>query len=231
MTKKSDIKKTEILKTAQKLFFGLGYENTSVNSIIDELGISKGGFYHHFSSKEQLLTGLIETFADAHMTNLKSIVETKLAPLEKLNRIYQQTQEEKFNQRDTLDLAFQVLFEDQNIKLRTKLKEANFKAAYPLIENITQEGTEKNLFFPASVESASESILVLGSHMAEDVAMIMTGHKKTDEQDRPAEIRKQIKNFELSVMRLLGIKKGFVAINRSLLKKMCELSAHMERTI
>ena len=49
--RKGDIRKQEILATAEQLFCRNGYEQTSVQDIIDCLHSSKGSFYHHYASK------------------------------------------------------------------------------------------------------------------------------------------------------------------------------------
>ena len=49
--KKGDARRGELLAAAEKLFYTKGYENTSVQDILDAVGFSKGGFYHHFDSK------------------------------------------------------------------------------------------------------------------------------------------------------------------------------------
>jgi len=46
--------KDTIIHEAQKLFSLKGYLNTGVKEIIQAAGTSKGGFYNHFSSKEDL---------------------------------------------------------------------------------------------------------------------------------------------------------------------------------
>ena len=45
----------KIIVTAARLFVEKGYEQTSVQDILDATGLSKGGLYHHFKSKEQIL--------------------------------------------------------------------------------------------------------------------------------------------------------------------------------
>lgn len=48
-----------ILTTAFRLFMEKGYEHTSVQEIIDNLGgLSKGAIYHHFKSKEDILVAV-----------------------------------------------------------------------------------------------------------------------------------------------------------------------------
>ena len=55
ISKDYDVRKNEILDMAQKLFFEMGYEQTSVSNIIDAVGVAKGTFYYYFKSKEELL--------------------------------------------------------------------------------------------------------------------------------------------------------------------------------
>lgn len=50
--------KDRIIDTAWRLFYEKGYDNTTVDEIIQECGVSKGGFYHHFRAKDDLLTSL-----------------------------------------------------------------------------------------------------------------------------------------------------------------------------
>ena len=44
----------KILNTAISLFLENGYEKTSMQDIVNALGMSKGAIYHHFKSKEEL---------------------------------------------------------------------------------------------------------------------------------------------------------------------------------
>lgn len=51
--------KARILKAAQELFSRSGYESASVAQICEKAGISKGAFYHHFSSKQSVFLYLL----------------------------------------------------------------------------------------------------------------------------------------------------------------------------
>ena len=55
---KGERRREEILRTAESLFYAQGYERTTIQQILTALGLSKGGFYHHFASKEALLQAL-----------------------------------------------------------------------------------------------------------------------------------------------------------------------------
>ena len=62
--KKGDLRKQEILDTAEMLFCRNGYEQTGIQEILDRLKISNGSFYHHYVSKEALLDGICRRRAE-----------------------------------------------------------------------------------------------------------------------------------------------------------------------
>lgn len=53
--KKGQDRREQILSNAEKLFCQNGYDNTTVEMILEGLGCSKGSFYHHFSNKAEVL--------------------------------------------------------------------------------------------------------------------------------------------------------------------------------
>lgn len=83
--KKGDLRKQEILATAEALFCARGYEKTSIQDIIDRLKSSKGSFYHHFASKESLLEGIcIKRANEIYLEASKSVFPDS-PPVESLN--------------------------------------------------------------------------------------------------------------------------------------------------
>jgi TetR/AcrR family transcriptional repressor of nem operon len=57
---KSAETRENILDAADRLFYRQGYENTSFADIADEVRISRGNFYYHFKSKDEILDAVIE---------------------------------------------------------------------------------------------------------------------------------------------------------------------------
>lgn len=53
-------RKKKVLQVAQKLFIEKGFQNTSIQDILEEAKISKGTFYNYFSSKNECLVAIIE---------------------------------------------------------------------------------------------------------------------------------------------------------------------------
>src|SRR4051812_44092620 len=57
---RTEATKTAILQAARKLFASNGFEATSIDAIAEEAGVAKGAVYHHFASKEELFTRVLE---------------------------------------------------------------------------------------------------------------------------------------------------------------------------
>lgn len=57
---KSEITKQRIVEEAYKLFYENGFKSTSVNDVMKSANMSKGAFYHHYKSKQQLGLEVIE---------------------------------------------------------------------------------------------------------------------------------------------------------------------------
>src|SRR3954447_1282763 len=53
--------RAEVLSVAERLFTELGYEATSISTVLSETGVSRGAFYHHFPSKEALFETVLES--------------------------------------------------------------------------------------------------------------------------------------------------------------------------
>lgn len=82
-----------ILDVAFRLFLEKGYEHTSIQDIIDELGgLSKGAIYHHFKSKEDILIAVTDRTTAASNRMLEGIRDRKdLTGSEKLKMIFKES--------------------------------------------------------------------------------------------------------------------------------------------
>ena len=64
--KKAKTTKKKIVSAAWKLFYEQGYDNTTVDDIVEESGTSKGSFYHYFEGKDALLSSLSFLFDEKY---------------------------------------------------------------------------------------------------------------------------------------------------------------------
>lgn len=60
----------QLLGESAELFFRKGYGATTTQDVAEAVGMLKGSLYHHISSKEDLLVGIIDEVHDAAMARL-----------------------------------------------------------------------------------------------------------------------------------------------------------------
>lgn len=84
MSKKNEKNtKGKIINAAWDLFYEQGYENTTVEEIIEKSKTSKGSFYHYFEGKDALLGSLSYIF-DEEYERLQNSLPSCMSCLEKL---------------------------------------------------------------------------------------------------------------------------------------------------
>ncbi|MGM9535118.1 MAG: TetR/AcrR family transcriptional regulator [Intestinibacter sp.] len=79
-----------ILEVSARLFLTKGYEKTSLQDIINELGgLTKGAIYHHFKSKEDILISVLENMTMGNQSHMLDIVNDKgLTGKQKLEKMF-----------------------------------------------------------------------------------------------------------------------------------------------
>ncbi len=143
-----------------RLFIEKGYEHTSIQDIIDELGgLTKGAVYHHFKSKEDiLLAGFQEAFAIAE-EQLRQIREEKgKTGHEKLQSIMSFSLDNPAN-RDAMLMAPDILKNSKllAIQLRSIMADSAPKYIRPVLEEGIADGSIKTEY----PEELAEVMLIL----------------------------------------------------------------------
>src|SRR3954449_9689491 len=75
-----------LLDAATELFGTAGFDATSVQSIVDRAQVTKGGFYHHFASKQALLHEIHNRFIEYHLERMRELLAVPDLPAEELLR-------------------------------------------------------------------------------------------------------------------------------------------------
>src|SRR6202043_2381859 len=77
----------DILRTAARLFQQQGYDATSMNDVAGALKLSKGGLYHHFQSKDEILFHLMDHAMDITQEQVIDRVRDIPDPEERLRMV------------------------------------------------------------------------------------------------------------------------------------------------
>lgn len=73
----------KLVSAAWKLFYEQGYEDTTVEEIIELSGTSKGSFYHYFDGKDSLL-GTLSTLFDEKYEELTEVLDSDMSAMDQL---------------------------------------------------------------------------------------------------------------------------------------------------
>jgi len=68
-----------IMAVSAKLFLKKGYDKTSIQDIINEVGMSKGAIYHHFTSKEEILEAVMKQHSDRTVDMFQTLIQSTQA--------------------------------------------------------------------------------------------------------------------------------------------------------
>ena len=200
-------RRKDILDVARKLVYTKGYEQMSIQDILDTLKISKGAFYHYFDSKQALLDGLIERMLDEAEQILRPIVEARdLSAIEKLRRYFDTAGRWKVSQKSFMLDLFRVWHADANAIMRQKQEAASIKRIAPMLAEIVQQGMNEGVFSTKYPEQFG-NIFVGLSHGFEDelVKLLLTEHPPPDALQR---LENLIGAYSDSVERILGAPSG-----------------------
>lgn len=152
-----EITETRILDAATKLFWEKGYEQTTIQDIVDELGdLSKGAIYHHFKSKDDIVNAVCD-----HITaEINPFDKIKNAPgwngFQKIRQLFLLSLSNK-KQREMFHLFPSLL---KNPRFLTQTVEECVSMA-PLLQEIIEEGNADGSLSIAYPQQAAETILLL----------------------------------------------------------------------
>ena len=143
--KKKNAKNTKgkIVSAAWQLFYEQGYDNTTVEEIVEASGTSRGSFYHYFDGKDALLSSLSYLF-DEKYDELAESMNPDLSSIEKLNLMNQ----ELFLMIDntvSVDLLSQ-LFATQLITNGERHMMSPNRTYYKLLRQVISEGKQNGTF-------------------------------------------------------------------------------------
>ena len=132
--------RSRIVSAAWKLFYEQGYDDTTVEEIVEESGTSKGSFYHYFSGKDALLSSLSDQFDDKYQELIPTL-EEDMDSFDKLMYLNQ----ELFLMIDnsvSLDLVARM-YSSQLVTAGEKHLMDHNRVYYKLLRQIVSEGQKK----------------------------------------------------------------------------------------
>lgn len=137
--KKPFNKKNKIIQATRELFYELGYDGYSVESILERAHVSRGTFYHYFTSKDDVLVNWVLLYDDNYQ-EWSDKIDVNLDPIEKLSnfsRCVLSQQGEMNIEIKKKQFAAQALSRGNSYFFDSKRK------YYTIVESLVEEGHKK----------------------------------------------------------------------------------------
>src|SRR5215472_16808785 len=137
-------KRNAILDVALRLIYTKGYEQMTIQDMLDDLQISQGALYHYFDSKQAVLEALVERLGAEALQLLVPIVHDPALPaLDKFRRYLAVANRWKVGQKAFFLALLRVWFTDDNAVVRQKLRAIGIREVAPLLSEIICQGVQE----------------------------------------------------------------------------------------
>ncbi len=203
--KDHDSRRNEILDTAQQLFYQKGYEETSIQDLLNAVGIAKGTFYHYFDSKQALLEELVTRMVAQTIALVEPIVaDPQRSALEKFEQFFNQVGQWKAERRGLLLQVLRAYYRDENILLRHKMVISSFAQVAPMLAAIIEQGIAEGVFATKYVAETAQIVLKTTQNLSETIAMLIL----EPPPDALAILERQISAHHKAIERILEAPSG-----------------------
>ena len=161
--KKGERTKRALLQIAYGLFISRGYENTSVDDIIEAAGIAKGTYYYHFESKEQTLEEVIGMMLDQEAEAARQVLGSDAPVPQKIAGIIASLRP----RQEELPIEG-ALMKPENALMHAKIKRRLIETVLPLLSEAVEEGIAQGIFACDNVPERVRMLLVISNEIFDE---------------------------------------------------------------
>lgn len=156
------VRREAFVATATTLFQTRGYEQTSIQDILDELGMSRGAFYHYFDSKGALLDGVVEQMVDDAMASVgPQLSDPGLNAVAKLRTLFSGIAAWKTEHAELTLAIAEVWLSDHNVLVRDRFRKVVVEQLMPPLGAILRQGVAEGAFAVDDPEGTAQVLAAL----------------------------------------------------------------------
>jgi len=208
------------INVAQGPFFSKGSGQTSVNDIMEKVGIAKSNFYYYFTSKEDLLDALVDIHIGYHLEKWQEVItNTQMDALAKLNHLFNLSSNIKKEHKKLNMALLRAAYNDENIMIRHFLNRKTIDLAGRELGKIVEQGVQEGVFATPYPQDAIRAVMRVCENALLDVKeYIIDIDKHPENIDKLMGYYQMLQHF---TERLLGARAGsIIFVERSVLAEM-----------
>lgn len=193
---KRNERKDEILNKAGYLFLEKGFDATSIQDILDAVGIAKGTLYHYFKSKEDIMDTLIASKTDLIIEEVKMIAYDESVSVHE--RFVKAVAALNIKEKDDNKAMVAHINNPQNALMHQKINKVLLNEVPKIFSKIIEDGVNNGIFnTPYPLESMEIAVIYLETIMDRDIFELS-----------PSELKQKIDVFFYNFERIMGINSG-----------------------
>lgn len=209
--KKGDLRRNQILDTAEELFFEQGYDRTSIQDILNRLGISKGGFYHYFDAKETVLREICERRWTQQFDRLRmELYDGRRSPTDKLNLLMRQASLFETEEPHFAALMLKLCYRDRDAAIRDNRRRILVDQLADMICDVLSEGVSRGALHTRHPAEVGRMLLLLALDVNDEACDLLAS--QTDGPDRMIRVIELLNAYRESVEMLSGAAYGTVLL-------------------
>ena len=209
--KKGDIRRTQILDAAEKLFFERGYDRTSVQDMLDALQMSKGGFYHYFDAKDSVLRAVSERRAQARFDRLKSeLYGARRSPVDRLNLLLGMANLFRAEDVPFAALLLKLCYRDKDAAMCAHRRRVLIDGLLPALNDVIAEGVADGSFHTRHPMEIGRLLLLLACDADDEVCNLLAD--RPDDPDGMLKLLEILHTWREGAEKLIGAPYGTIVL-------------------
>jgi AcrR family transcriptional regulator len=188
-----------------------GYDQMSVQDVLDELDASRGAFYHYFDSKTALLEAVVTRIVDTALTSVTPIVEDPALDAQaKLEGLFGGIAQWKMERTELMLELTRVWLSDENTLMRDKMWQHLMLRLAPLLAAILRQGDDEGVFAVGSPDDTARVMVALLRGL-NDLA-VRTFVERDESGASLAQVEAMLAAYIEAMERILGVPAGTLAL-------------------
>ncbi|HEY8169068.1 MAG TPA: TetR/AcrR family transcriptional regulator [Candidatus Limnocylindrales bacterium] len=201
------VRREAFVDAAQRLIQASGYEQMSIQDLLDELDASRGAFYHYFDSKASLLDAVIARMVTDAMVAVEPIVEDPgLSATGKLVAMFSGIASWKVERMELLMAVLRVWLSDGNALVRERFRRDVIETMTPVLTRIVRQGSRDGEFSVSDAEHVARVLVSLLLGANEHAGVLFTAHQA--ELVTLDEVEGALNAYPEAFERVLGARRG-----------------------
>ena len=205
------VRREAFVDVALRLMQAKGYDQMSVQDVLDELDASRGAFYHYFASKTALLEAVVTRIVDGALASVTPLVEDPaLDARAKLEGLFGGIAQWKMERTELMLEITRVWLSDENTLMRDKTWQHLMLRLAPLLAAILRQGDDEGVFAVGSPDDTAWVMVAL-LHGLNDLA-VRTFVERDQSGASLAQVEAILAAYIEAMERILGVPSGTLTL-------------------